>query len=143
LKDKEHVFGRKLVSWTQATQVPGLFLLPSGHIANNASNLLYSPRLAELIAECRNQFDAILIDTPPLLHLADARVVGRHCDRMILVVRAGKTTRDAAQAAIKKLQEDGTPVMGTILNDWNPGSHGYGYTNKYYDGYSKYYRNPS
>jgi capsular exopolysaccharide synthesis family protein len=143
LKDKEHVFGRKLVSWTQATQVPGLFLLPSGHIANNASNLLYSPRLGELIAECRNQFDAILIDTPPLLHLADARVVGRHCDRMILVVRAGKTTRDAAQAAIKKLQEDGTPVMGTILNDWNPGSHGYGYTNKYYDGYSKYYRNPS
>ena len=140
LNEKTAIVGRPIPASVRETEAPGLYLLPSGQIANNASNLLYSPRLDELIAVCRQEFDTILIDTPPLLHLADARVLGRHCDTMILVARAGQTTRDAAIAARKKLQEDGTPILGTILNDWNPDSNGFGYGNKYYDGYSKYYR---
>jgi succinoglycan biosynthesis transport protein ExoP len=121
------------------TQVPGLCLLSSGPAVSNASNLLYSPRLAEILRAARGEFDYILIDTPPMMQLADARIISQHCDTVILVVRAGKTTRDAARAARQKFAQDGTPVLGVILNDWVPGVNGYGYDSKYYDRYSKYY----
>ena len=84
-------------------------------------------------------FDYVLIDTPPMLQLADARIISQHCDMVILIIRAGKTTRDAARAARQKFQQDGTPILGTILNDWVPGLNGYGYDKKYYDRYAKYY----
>ena len=121
------------------TEVPNLSLMPSGPAVSNASNLLYSPRVAEMIQAARQEFNFVLIDTPPMLQIADARILGQHCDTVILVVRAGKTTRDAARAAKTKFQHDGTPVLGTILNDWVPGLNGYGYDSKYYDRYAKYY----
>jgi len=127
-------------SYFTQTEVPGLMVLPSGPTAANASNLLYSPRLPELLGPLRGEFDAILIDTPPMLHLADARVLAQHCDSVILVVRAGRTTRDAALAALKKFELDGTPILGTILNDWNPAGGAPGYGGYYYRGYSRYYR---
>jgi capsular exopolysaccharide synthesis family protein len=121
------------------TLVPGLSVMPSGPAVSNAANLLYSPRLAEMIRAIRSEFDFILIDTPPMLQIADARIIGQHCDSVILVVRAGKTTRDTARAAKLKFQQDGTPILGSILNDWIPGQNGYGYDAKYYDRYAKYY----
>jgi len=98
-----------------------------------------------LLRQLRGQFDTILIDTPPMLQIPDARLLGRLSDRVILVIRAGKTTRDAAQAALQRFQEDGTQVLGTILNDWNPkyapnGYYGYG---GYDRAYSEYYGQPS
>jgi Mrp family chromosome partitioning ATPase len=66
-------------------------------------------------------------------------------DRVILVVRAGKTTRDAAMAARQRFSEDGTPMLGTVLNDWNPqrSPNGYyGYQNGYYGGYGNRYYTP-
>jgi polysaccharide biosynthesis transport protein len=87
------------------------------------------------LKKLREIFDAVLIDTPPMLHLPDARVLGKHSDAVILVLRAGETTRDAAVAACQRFREDGTPVLGTILNGWNPAVNGYGYDNRYYDSY--------
>ena len=113
--------------------------MPSGPSVSNASNLLYSPRLAELIRAARAEFDYILIDTPPMLQIADARIIGQHCDTVIMVVRAGRTTRDVARTAKLKFQQDGTPILGVVLNDWVPGLNGYGYDSKYYDRYAKYY----
>lgn len=133
LKEKED---RRDLTALQQTDLPGLRVLASGPPQANASNLLHSPRLGELIRALRYEFDTIIIDTPPMLHLADARVLGQHCDAVILVVRAGKTTRDAALAAMRKFREDGTPVLGTVLNDWDPGSGGYGAG--YYKGYRPY-----
>jgi capsular exopolysaccharide synthesis family protein len=124
----------------QQTDLPGLRVLASGPPVASASNLLHSPRLGELIRALRYEFDTIIIDTPPMLHLSDARVLGQHCDAVILVVRAGKTTRDAALAAMCKLREDGTPVLGTVLNDWDPSSGGYGYGDyRGYKSYAKYH----
>jgi succinoglycan biosynthesis transport protein ExoP len=140
LKDRRSILERPDADFLQPTDVPGLCLLSSGPPVANASNLLHSPRMAELIRVLRCEFDAILIDTPPTLHLADARVVGQHCDAVILVVRAGKTTRDAALAVRKKFEQDGTPILGTVLNDWDPGSGSRGYGATYYKSYSKYYQ---
>jgi polysaccharide biosynthesis transport protein len=120
----------------QRTEVPGLYALPSGSVEAGASDLLHSPRLAELLIKMRGVFDAILIDTPPMLHLPDARVLGKLSDAVVLVVRAGETTRDVAMAACQRFHEDGTPLLGTILNGWNPALNNYGYD---YNNYEPYY----
>ena len=80
----------------------------------------------------------VLIDTPPTLQMPDARVVGRLADAVVMVLRAGETTRDAAIAARERLVEDGTRVLGAILNDWNPKQSPNGYYG-YYRGYAKHY----
>jgi Mrp family chromosome partitioning ATPase len=71
-----------------------------------------------------------------MIHLADARVVGRLADGVILVIRAGKTSQDAAISAVQRFNEDRTRVLGTVLNDWNPkdGAEGstYRYTRSYH-----------
>jgi capsular exopolysaccharide synthesis family protein len=126
------------------TEIPNLFVLPSGSSTSTATNLLYGNYMPELLRHLRAEFETILIDTPPMLQIPDARVLGRLADQVILVIRAGKTTRDAAVAARHRFSEDGTKLMGTILNDWNP-KHSptgyYGYYNGYYRNYARYYSN--
>jgi succinoglycan biosynthesis transport protein ExoP len=109
-----------LAGLVQETKVPGLWILPSGPAAEATVSLLHSPRLAELLIWVKREFDMVLIDTPPMLQLTDARVLGRRIDAVVLVARAEQTTRDALSAASKQLAEDGIRVLGTILNDWNP-----------------------
>ncbi len=121
------------------THVGGLFFLPSGSSRSHASSLLHSSRLEEVIALARDHFDTVLIDTPPMVNIADARVLARLGDALVLVVRSGVTTRDAALVAKTRFSEDGTPILGTILNFWNPNTPGYGYYKSYYAGYYHYY----
>jgi len=118
------------------TEMPELNVLTSGPGAENIPNLLYSHRMLELLQRLRSEFDVILIDTPPLLDIADARILGRLADAAILVLRAGKTNRDAAMAAKKRLTDDGIPVLGTILNAWDSKAtsrYGYSYTYAEYE----------
>ena len=122
-----------------ATRVPGLFVLTSGGSRRNASSLLHSARLPELLALARDRFDTVIVDTPPMVNLADARVVGRLADGVILVVRSGATTRDAAQLAVSRFADDGITVLGTVLNYWNPKAPGSSYYRYYYSGYYHYY----
>ena len=128
------------------TAYPGVFVMPAGPSEVGIHNMLYSPRLPEIIARFRKEFDAVIIDTPPMLHMSDARVLGRMADGVIIVIRAGRTTRDTVQSTVQRFGEDGTRVIGTILNDWNPkkhqgGGYGYGYRSYhgYYDSYQKHY----
>jgi succinoglycan biosynthesis transport protein ExoP len=116
------------------TAVPGLYVMRSGRNSGVVSNLLHSARLPELLQQLRNEFDAVVIDTPPVLHISDARVIGRLADAVLLIVRAGQTTRDAAQMVKQRFGEDGTPLLGTILNGWNPKHDVYGYKYRYYNG---------
>ncbi len=112
-----------------------LYLLPVGSPAPSISNLLHSPRAAEFLKGLRQQFHSVIIDTPPMLQMPDARVLGRLADAVILVVRSAQTTRESAAAATQRLMEDGTRVLGTILNEWDPrnASHaGYGYAYRHY-----------
>jgi capsular exopolysaccharide synthesis family protein len=128
-------------AWTgfvQGTKVPGLWLLPSGPATQAAANLLYSPRLTELLSGVKKEYDMVLLDTPPMLQMTDARVLGRMTDAVILVARAEQTTRDALVAATQRLTADRIRVLGTILNDWNPKRSPNGYYG-YYRG-SYYYR---
>ena len=119
--------------------VPGLWVLPSGSARAHASSLVHSERLPELLKLVRDKFDTVVVDTPPMVNIADARVLARLSDALILVVRSGSTTRDAAQLAKTRFAEDGTAVLGTILNFWNPKTPGYAYYKYYYAGYYHYY----
>ncbi len=120
------------------TEMPGLFILPSGPGIQSIANLLHSPRARELLQRAQDHFDTVLVDTPPMMQISDARVLGRMADAVILVLRAGHTTRDSARTAKDRFLEDGTPVLGTILNDWDPKVNGRGYSDNYYD-YHRYY----
>lgn len=122
----------------QETKLPNLFLLASGPVSSAAATLLFSRQMPGLLKDLLRQFDSILIDTPPMLQMPDARVLGRLADAVLLVVRAGVTTRDAAMAARQRFEEDGTPLLGTILNDWDPKASGGGYYGYYKGG--GYYR---
>ena len=101
------------------TEVPGLHVLPSGPDSAGAVNLLQSEHAAEVLRRLSQEFDAVVIDTPPL-SVADPRILGQLADGVVLVIRADKTVPDAAFAALRQLSEDGANVIGTILNSWNP-----------------------
>jgi capsular exopolysaccharide synthesis family protein len=141
LREKEPLNGQPLDKYIRPTQIPGLSAMRSGRSGGTVSNLLHSPRLPELLERLRKEYDSVLIDTPPVLHISDARVLGRLADAVILVLKAGKTTRDSLLMAKQRFLEDGTPLMGTILNHWNPKQGGYNY--KHYDGYYYPYRSKS
>ena len=135
--------GNQLLGIVQETNIPDLFVLPSG-TSSSGGSLLHSPILPDLLKRFKREFDMVVIDTPPMLQMPDARVVGKLSDAVIIVIRAGHTTRDAAVAARERLSEDGSRVLGTILNDWNPrkspnGYYGYSNGYGYYRGYGNHY----
>jgi succinoglycan biosynthesis transport protein ExoP len=139
---KEHGFsGSTADGLIQETQIPGLHLLPSGPPTQAAANLLYSPNLVDLLAKCKEEYDIVIIDTPPMLQMTDARVIGRLADGVILVARAEQTTRDAIMAASQRFAEDRVRVLGTVLNDWNPKSASNGYYGYYRSSYYSTYHN--
>ena len=103
-----------------ATGCRGLHLLTAGSAATNIASLLHSPRASEFLRRMREEFEMIIIDTPPMLQMPDARLLGRMADAVILVVRSGDTTKETAAAASQRLAEDGTRVLGAVLNEWDP-----------------------
>lgn len=100
------------------TDIPGLFLLPSGPSAGSIATLLHAYSATELVKRLREQFDVVMFDSPPMMEFCEARVLGKLSDAVVLVVRAGRTTRQDARAAAERFAEDGTTVLGTILNQW-------------------------
>jgi polysaccharide biosynthesis transport protein len=119
------------------TEISGLYLLPGGSCGVTPSNLFYSPRMSALLKRLRAEFDMIMVDAPPMIHLADARVLGRLADGVILVIRAGQTTTENALFASQRFAEDGTRVLGTVLNSWDPKTTGrYGYGSYHYHAYA-------
>jgi succinoglycan biosynthesis transport protein ExoP len=119
--------------------VDRLFILPVGKATEQTKNLLHSPKLVELLKGFELDYDMVLIDTAPALHMRDARLLGSLADAVVLIVRAGQTSRDAASAVIDKFRQDGTPVLGVILNDWKPESGDPVYGKEYMNGYRHYY----
>lgn len=125
---------------TQTTRVPGVSLLSSGSPASTMAigRLFNSNRFPALLLHLRREFDAVLIDTPPMLQFSEARLLGRLTDGVILVVRSGATERESAMASSQRLLQDGIPVLGTVLNDWDPKTmQGRYMYNRYYHYYTQ------
>jgi capsular exopolysaccharide synthesis family protein len=136
---REELSSANAAGLVHETSIPNLHVLPAGPSTFAAAHLLYSRNLAPLLEKFRGEYDMILIDTPPMLQMTDARVAGRLADAVILVARSGQTTRDALLAAKERLNDDSIRILGTILNDWNPSKTPGGYYGQHRDNtYSKY-----
>jgi succinoglycan biosynthesis transport protein ExoP len=119
------------------TDVPNLWILPAGPIPPQPTELLGSTVMKDHLARWRTEFEHIIIDTPPCLSVTDAVVLSPEADRIILVARAGKTTKVALRRACDLLLQVNARVMGIVLNALNMRS-GEGYY--YYSGvYSNQY----
>jgi Mrp family chromosome partitioning ATPase len=76
--------------------------------------------MQRLLRLARDRFDMVIIDSPPLLQGADARVLGRLADGLVLVLRAGKTTFNSGSTVVETLHHDEISILGVVLNGWNP-----------------------
>jgi capsular exopolysaccharide synthesis family protein len=94
----------------------GLWLLSAGHSPPNPSELLSSPRMAEVIEELRGRFDIIIVDCPPLLAVTDAAIVAARSDGALLVVRSRKTKNAQVTTAVRALHAVDARVLGCVLN---------------------------
>ena len=114
------------------TTVENLFVMASGQLPPNPSELLGSDRMREVLVEAREMFDVVLFDSPPLLAVTDAAVLSTMVDGAILVVRVGSTSREAVRRAAAHLRAVHSRVLGAVLNDIDSTSGGY------YGGYGYY-----
>jgi capsular exopolysaccharide synthesis family protein len=101
------------------TGLPGLYILPNRVTQNNVAKALYSPRLRAMLQILVKRYDMILVDAPPILSVADARIIAPLADSMILVLRSGVTNRESAMEAYQRIQEDGGSLLGTVLTDYD------------------------
>lgn len=117
------------------THVPGLFIMPAGHTTPNPAELLNSPRLTKVLDSCRRIVDHIVIDAPPILGLADSLILSRRVDGVVLVVKAGETTRENFKISTKRLGQVQAPVLGIVLNAVDLDNPQYAYYASYYYNY--------
>jgi len=115
------------------TVVPNLDLCPCGPIPPNPAELLHTRRFEEIIAECGRRYDRVIFDSPPTSAVTDPLVVGHLTDGVVLVVRAGHTSRQAASFARRQLEDAKARLLGCIVNQVNPTDTYYKYY--YYRGY--------
>ncbi|MGE0127189.1 MAG: CpsD/CapB family tyrosine-protein kinase [Blastocatellales bacterium] len=94
---------------------PELYVLPISRESANPTELLSSERFAETVRELRDYFDFILIDSPPVMPFADARLLSNHSDAVILVVRAEKAPYETVEKAVEVLPSG--RILGVVLND--------------------------
>lgn len=99
------------------TNVTGLYVIASGNLPPNPSELLGGDRMRKVLASLSEGFDLIVVDTPPLLAASDGAILSTLADGVVVVLRAGSTETDAAQQAIQQLQGVGARVVGAVLND--------------------------
>jgi len=123
-------------SLLQKGPIDNLAMITSGPIPPNPSELLSSSRMENLLKKMQEQFDVIICDTPPLLSVADARILARLFDGTILVARARKTTIDLAGKALKSLRDINAPVLGLVINALELKKNDY-YNNYTYSSYGE------
>lgn len=116
----------------QETEISNLYVLTAGNERANVSDLLHSPNTPVLLTLMRRHFDAVLIDTPPVIEVFDARVLGKLADGVVIVLASGKTPRGDAITARRLFAVDGTPVLGTVLNRARADRGRYGGRYRYY-----------
>lgn len=113
--------GKELPTNVYHLKLADFWLMPAGQPPSNPMELLQSGRLSNLMAQVEPLFDWIIIDSPPLLPLADATVWQRLSDGVLLVVREGTTEKDPLQRGLEILKK--TDLIGVVLNASSNGNH--------------------
>ncbi|WP_318390423.1 tyrosine-protein kinase Wzc [Enterobacter sp.] len=98
------------------TSITHFDLVPRGQVPPNPSELLMSERFTQLIEWASSQYDLVLIDTPPILAVTDAAVVGRHAGTTLMVTRYAVNTLKEVETSLNRFAQNGITVKGVILN---------------------------
>jgi len=114
-------------------------VLPCGYVQPNPTELLGSTTLREILGALRTHYDWVLIDTPPVLAMADTAVLSPLADGVVLVVAAETSSRPAVQRAIDQLRSVNGRMLGVILNKVNFERNSYYYGQYYGEYYRSYY----
>jgi capsular exopolysaccharide synthesis family protein len=112
--------------------IPNLRIFSSGPVPPNPSELLTSGRMLELIHLLEQNADYVIVDSPPVLPVADASILASRIGSALLVVDAAKTPRTATSAAKQELERSGGTIVGVVLNSFDLG------TSPYYESYASY-----
>lgn len=121
-----------------SSSVPNLDICPCGPIPPNPAELLHTRRFKEIMAEFARRYDRVIFDSPPTSAVTDPVVVGHLADGVVLVVRAGHTTREAAAFARRQLDDAKARLLGCIVNQVSPTDSYYNYYYRRYQ-YGGYY----
>jgi receptor protein-tyrosine kinase len=123
--------GRKAWEAMRSGKVDNLWVMPSGRVSDQPTELLQSEAMRELLANQREVVDFIIIDCPPVLAVADALVVAPMADAILYVANEQSTPRGAVFAARAQLDQVGARLLGAILNNVESKSTGYAYYGQY------------
>lgn len=115
-----------------STNVRGLYAVPSGKVPPNPSELLNNERMHQFIAEMKEVFDYVIVDSAPLGMVVDAAVLAPICDGAVLLIESGTVSYRLAQDVAKQLQNTQCPILGVVLNKVDRSKTGY------YGKYGKY-----
>jgi len=113
------------------TAIRGLYVLLCGPLPVNPAELLSSERMRALLQEARKEYDFIILDSPPLLNVADARILASVADATILVIKGGDTPRQVVQYAESQARAAGANLMGVVVNNLRSNGDSY-YAYNYY-----------
>lgn len=119
-----------LQAQVRVSNIKGLSYISRGMAPPNPSELLMGERFAQLLAEAEQQYDLVIVDTPPVLAVTDPAIVGRHCGTTLLLARFELNTVKELQQTVRRLESTGVVVKGAILNAMEKkatSSYGYGY----------------
>jgi succinoglycan biosynthesis transport protein ExoP len=122
----------------QRTDLETLDVMPCGPLPANPAEILNGQGFADLLTHLQKAYDHVVIDSPPVAPVTDARILGAMCDETILVLRANKSTRRLAEHARDSLSSVGTRLIGVIVNDVQRRRDRYGYYYGYGYGYGYY-----
>jgi succinoglycan biosynthesis transport protein ExoP len=119
------------------TDVPNLDVLTCGPVPPNPSELLHTERFRVVLADCAKLYDRVILDSPPTSAVTDPAVLGNLSDGVVLVVKAGETTREAGLHARRQLMSAKARLFGVVVNaiDFSNPAYGYDY---YYRNYYRY-----
>ena len=125
-----------VMSYVQQTEVDNLYVLTAGPIAPNPSEILGSQVMIDILKAVEESFDYVLVDTPPVLPVTDAAVVGGIVDGVILVIASGSTSPANAKEAKARLEKGGARILGVVLNKVDV-AHSHSYDYYYYYGHDE------
>jgi capsular exopolysaccharide synthesis family protein len=128
-----------VVQWPD---LPNVHILTSGPVPPLPSELLSSKQMEDLLAKARAEYDFVFLDTPPVLAVTDASVLGRLSDAAILIIRYNAAQKQVVRRCIDLLERSGTHLLGVAVNavDFTAPEYSDYYGRKYYEYYGE--RNP-
>ena len=121
-----------VAEYLQTTEIENLWVLTSGKLPPNPSELLGSQRMGALIEELKGVSDVVLFDSPPSLIVTDSAILGTKVDGTLIVCDAGRTRRNEAERSAKELRRVGVHLLGAVLNRLSGRRGGYYYYYRYY-----------